>query len=222
VATHLIRVAVAARPHPHETVNGDATAVQWNDGGACRIAVIDGLGHGRDAAYASARAVEVLDAHPELGPADALRRCHTALVGTRGAAMAVACLDPARGELTYAGVGNIEAHLWQEGRRERPISYRGIVGAVLPTIRTFTLSLDADWTFIMHSDGVSARIDPAKLATQPPWQPEALAQAILARYSRASDDATVVVAAPNSSARLLLSPTSPPSISAADGSATRA
>jgi serine phosphatase RsbU (regulator of sigma subunit) len=197
VADPLIRVAVAARPHPNETVNGDATAVHWTDDGACRIAVIDGLGHGPDAAYASACAVKVLDAHPELGPAEVLRRCHLALAGTRGAAMAVALLDPTKRELSYAGVGNIEAHLWQSPeRRDRPISYRGIVGAVLPTIRTFTLALDTDWTFIMHSDGVSARIDPAKLATQPPWQPEALAQAILARYSRASDDATVVVATP--------------------------
>jgi serine phosphatase RsbU (regulator of sigma subunit) len=196
VADHLIEIAVAARPHPKETVNGDASAVHWSDD-VCRIAVIDGLGHGRDAAFASARAVAVLDAHPSIAPAEAIQRCHTALAGTRGAAMAVARLDPVRGELTYAGIGNIEAHLWQtDDRRERAISYRGIVGAVLPTIRTFTLTLGADWTFIMHSDGVSARIDTEALKAHSPWEPDALAEAILARYARASDDATVVVARP--------------------------
>jgi serine phosphatase RsbU (regulator of sigma subunit) len=193
VAEALIEIAVAARPHPNETVNGDAAAVHWSED-VCRIAVIDGLGHGRDAAYASACAVAVLDAHPSISPSEAIQRCHVALAGTRGAAMAVARLDPARGELTYAGVGNIEAHLWQEERRERPISYRGIVGAVLPTIRTFTIPLGVDWTFVLHSDGVSARIDTEALRTHGPWEPEALAQAILARYARASDDATVVVA----------------------------
>ena len=195
MADHLIRVAVAARPHPRETVNGDATAVHWADG-ACRIAVIDGLGHGPDAAFAAARAVETLDAHPALGPADALRRCHAALAGTRGAVMAVARLDPTQREMLYAGVGNIEAHLWQSARSGRPISYRGIVGTVLPTIRTFTLPLDPDWTLILHSDGVSARIDAEALTMGEPWEPEALAHAILARYGRASDDATVVVARP--------------------------
>jgi serine phosphatase RsbU (regulator of sigma subunit) len=197
VAGHLIDIAVAARPHPDETVNGDAATVQWLDG-VCRVSVIDGLGHGPAAAFASGRAVEVLDADPSLSPSEAIRRCHAALVGTRGAAMAVASLDPARGDLIFAGVGNIEAHLWQNGRRERPISYRGIVGSVLPTIRTFTLSFSGDWTFVMHSDGVSARIDIEALTSQTPWEPEAVAQAILARYARASDDATVVVARPAS------------------------
>jgi serine phosphatase RsbU (regulator of sigma subunit) len=195
VAGHLIDIAVAARPHPSETVNGDASAVQWS-GGICRIAVIDGLGHGPEAAYASARAVDALNAHPDLVPADAIRQCHTALQGTRGAAMAVARLDPVRQELLYAGVGNIEAHLWYPDRRERPISYRGIVGAVLPTIRSFMLHLDTDWTFILHSDGVSARIVADALVIRPPWEPQSLADAILARYARASDDAMVVVATP--------------------------
>ena len=195
MADHLIDVAVAARPHPNETVNGDATAVHWV-AGVCRVAVIDGLGHGREAAHAAARAVDALDAHPNLVPAEAIRLCHTALVGTRGAAMSVARLDPVRRELIYAGVGNIEAHLWHPARRERQISYRGIVGSVLPTIRSFTLPLDADWTFILHSDGVSARIDPDVLTPRPPWEPQVLADAILARYARASDDAIVVVAMP--------------------------
>lgn len=197
VAAHPIDVAVAARPHPAETVNGDAAAVHWVDG-VCRITVLDGLGHGPEAADASARALEVLDAHPDLVPAEAIRRCHGALIGTRGAVMSVARLDLARRELAYAGVGNIEAHLWQAGRRERPIAYRGIVGSVLPTIRTFTLALADDWTFILHSDGVSARLDPELAVTHPSWQPQALADAILARYARVSDDATVAVARPAS------------------------
>jgi serine phosphatase RsbU (regulator of sigma subunit) len=195
VADRSIDVAVAARPHPKETVNGDAIAVNRSEG-VCRIAVIDGLGHGPEAAYASGRAVEALGAHPDLSPAEAIRLCHAALAGTRGAAMSVARLDLNRDELIYAGVGNIDAHLWRPERRERPISYRGIVGSVLPTIRSFTLALGPEWTFILHSDGVSARIDPDALAIRPPWSPQALADAILARYARVSDDATVVVAVP--------------------------
>jgi serine phosphatase RsbU (regulator of sigma subunit) len=167
--------------------------VHWSNG-ACRIAVIDGLGHGVDAAAASTRAVSALDAHPGLGPADALRLCHAALVGSRGAAISIACVDPEQDALVYAGVGNVEAHLWQPEHRERLIAYRGIVGSVMPTVRAFTLPLGQEWTLVLHSDGVSARFDPSAVDVPIPWEPEMLAQAILARYARPTDDAVVVVA----------------------------
>jgi serine phosphatase RsbU (regulator of sigma subunit) len=197
VAQQQIVVAVAGRPHPAEVVSGDAATYHWSNG-TCRIAVIDGLGHGADAAKAAQRAVATLDAHPELGPAEGLRACHAALLGSRGAAMSIARLDPERGELIYAGVGNVEAHLWSREHRERPIAYRGIIGSVIPTIRSFTVPLGEGWTLILHSDGVSARIDEDALDARSPWDPEELAQAILARYARASDDAIVVVARPAS------------------------
>jgi serine phosphatase RsbU (regulator of sigma subunit) len=195
VAEHRVLVAVAGRPHPAEVVSGDAAAVHWWDGG-CRIAVIDGLGHGVEAALAARRAIAALDAGPDLAPADALRACHTALLGSRGAAISIARVDMDQRELVYAGIGNVEAHLWQRERREHPIAYRGIVGSVMRTVRPFKLPLGDDWTLILHSDGVSARIEAEVLGVGPPWEPESLAQAILARYARATDDAIVVVARP--------------------------
>jgi len=56
VADHPILIGIAERPYPGETVSGDAYAVHWV-GDACRIAVIDGLGHGPEAAKASASAI---------------------------------------------------------------------------------------------------------------------------------------------------------------------
>ena len=188
-----ITIGVASRPYPSEIVNGDAHAIHQSDG-ICRIAVIDGLGHGVEAAAASARAVAVLDAHPELDPAEALRRCHTALVGTRGAAISVARLDLTRGEMVYAGIGNVEAHLWQGGKHERLIAYRGIIGSAMRTVRPFTMPLAEEWTLLMHSDGVSARADLHALNAPTPWDPPALAQAVLDTYGRQHDDALAVVA----------------------------
>jgi hypothetical protein len=137
-------VAAAGRPCVGEMVSGDRWTVEWS-GAACRIAVIDGLGHGPLAAEAAAAAVQALKEQPELGPAEALRRCHTALRGTRGAAISVARIDPVAGSLSYAGVGNVEARLWRNGHQERPIAYRGIVGNALPTIRVFEFLLGPAW-----------------------------------------------------------------------------
>jgi serine phosphatase RsbU (regulator of sigma subunit) len=188
-----ILIGAAGRPHPFETVSGDAHAVHWWNQ-FCRIAVIDGLGHGVDAAAAAQRAVALLDAHPDLDPSEALRRCHIALAGTRGAAISVVRIDADCRELVYAGIGNVEAHLWQHGKRERLIVYRGIIGSAMRTVRSFTVQLAESWTLLMHTDGISPRADIRAVGLTPPWHPETLARAILDAYGRQHDDALAVVA----------------------------
>ena len=187
-----ITIAVASRPHPTETVNGDTWAIDWHDG-ACRIAVVDGLGHGPQAAAAALAARQALAAHPDLLPAAALVLLHTALRGTRGAAISIAHVDLATGSLTYAGVGNVEARLWQAGKAQRLLAFRGIVGSTLPTVRPVTCPLAAPWLLALHTDGVSARFE---LEATAPAALQAAADDLLARWGRATDDATIVLAAP--------------------------
>lgn len=190
-----LTIVAAARPHPHESVSGDAWTVQTTDEGARRLAVIDGLGHGPPAHEAARRAVDALAAAPELPPDRALALCHRALAGTRGAAISIAWLAPGGDELVFAGVGNAEGRIWQPEGERRLLAQRGIVGAAVPTIRPVRFALAADWLLIMHSDGISDRFASASL---PGWggplQP--LAETILERHGRASDDATVVLVAP--------------------------
>jgi serine phosphatase RsbU (regulator of sigma subunit) len=188
-------VAAATRPYPGETANGDAWSVQWTEN-ACRIAVIDGLGHGPAAAAAARAATDTLAAHPDLAPDEALRLCHQALAGTRGAAISIARIEPAGARLIYAGVGNIEARLWQAAGLQRPIAYRGIVGATLRTIRPFELRLEPQWLLFVHTDGVSARFEPEGLSAFTWRDPQRLADEVLRGWGRPTDDATVVVVCP--------------------------
>ena len=197
MAHRAILIAAAARPHPTEVVSGDAWHVDWTAAG-CRIAVVDGLGHGPDAAAAAARAGAVLAAAPHASPGEALRLCHDALRGTRGAAVGIAAIEPALGLLTFAGVGNVEARLVAGRRTLRLPSSRGIVGAVLPTLRPLQAALEPGWLLILHSDGVSDRFDLQEIPAAS-GDPQRLADAILARWGRATDDATVVVAQPATS-----------------------
>ena len=52
-------------------------------------------------------AVRVFRESASLGPAEIIRKAHAALWSTRGAALAVARIDRERGEVRFAGVGNI-------------------------------------------------------------------------------------------------------------------
>lgn len=195
MADRSLSIGVASRPYPHEPVSGDAHAIHWH-GEICRLTVIDGLGHGIEAAEAAACAIETLDAHPEADPRTALERCHVALHGTRGAAISIAQIDLGRREIVYAGVGNVEAHIWQAERHDRLIAYRGIVGSAIRTIRTFTTPLAESWTLLMHSDGISARADIHAVGLNHPADPTALAEALLQQYGRHTDDALAVVVQP--------------------------
>lgn len=186
-----MKIASATRAFPGEIANGDLAAVTLNEG-AARLALIDGLGHGPEAATAAETAGKVLTTHPNLSPTEALRLCHVALRGTRGAAISVIAIDPAADHLVFAGVGNVDARLWSVDRTQQFIPNRGIVGATLPTIRPIELDLPRRWRLLMYSDGVSGRFDWSELADLADADPLALAEAVLARRARDTDDATVI------------------------------
>lgn len=193
MADPTLAIGTAARPYPGEQVSGDGWSIDWHKG-TCRIALIDGLGHGVEAAAATLAATTALASRPELSPADALRLCHQALQGTRGAVISVARIDPSGARLTYAGVGNVEARLWQPPEQQRPIAYRGIVGVALPTLRSFELELRPDWMLMLHTDGVTSRFDLQELAPLIGGDPDVLASEVLRRWGRQTDDATVLIA----------------------------
>jgi len=195
MADQTLAVAGVSRPYPGETANGDTWTVEWHDG-ACRIAVIDGLGHGPAAAVAAQRARDLLRARPDLPPEEALRACHEALRGTRGAVISIAWMAVDAHEVVYAGIGNVEAQLRQGGRTQRLVAYRGIVGVTLPTPRSVVSALERDWLLLVHTDGVSARFAVESVPEVASPTPEVLATAVLAGWGRATDDATVVVARP--------------------------
>ena len=111
--------------------------------------------------------------------------------------IAVAVIEPERLRLTYAGIGNIEARLRQNAEEHRLVNYRGIVGAHIPTVRSFELALAPDWLLVLHTDGVSSHFQLDESLAFRDLQPQALAEALLAEWSRPTDDATVVVIRPD-------------------------
>lgn len=196
MANDPLLIVAAERPFPGEPVSGDAWCVTWH-AGHCRIALIDGLGHGPAAAQAAQAAVATLNQRPELSPADALAACHGALAGSRGAAISVVQIAPVARQLTYAGIGNVEGRLGTDDGATRLIAYRGIIGSARHQVRSFDYTLDRSWWLLLHTDGISSRMEITEPMASNASALQAQADSLLARWARLTDDATLLLAVPH-------------------------
>lgn len=184
---------VFATPYPGETVCGDAWIVLHGTD-RTTIVVSDGLGHGIDAAKASAEAVRTArDLGAGAGPAEQIQAMHEALRGTRGAAVGVASIRPAEHEIIFAGVGNISAVLIGEGSRTL-VTLDGIVGNGSPRVREYGYPFPTDSVLVMHSDGITNRWDLAAYPGLMLRDPAIIAAVLHRDASRGRDDAAIVVA----------------------------
>lgn len=186
-------IAWAAAGRALEEESGDLDVVVLFQGGAL-VALLDGLGHGPEAAAAARAAAPVLEAHASDAVEVLVRRCHEALRKTRGAVMSLASFRVADSSMTWIGVGNVDGILLRGsggGRGDAIVGRGGVVGYQLPSLRTSTVRVAPGDTLIMTTDGIHSRFT-ADLAIDQP--PQALAASILARFARSSDDAHVVVA----------------------------
>ncbi len=187
--------SAAGRPLPGEGVSGDAAVEVDLDGGGAMLAVVDGLGHGTEAAAAADRAREVVEASAG-EPIDAmLHLTHDALARTRGVAMTVASIS-CSGEMRWVGVGNVEAHvLRRDGHRSRRVAsavlYGGVLGYRLPVVRVSTLLLEPGDLLLMATDGIAPSFT-EDLALADPV--ERVAATVLERWARPTDDALVAAA----------------------------
>ena len=191
----LIDWGVATLTLPGERESGDLHLVKPVRAGVL-VSVVDGLGHGAEAAAAARAAVAALNRHAQESVLPLLQRCHQALAGTRGAVVSVALFDRADGSMTWLGVGNVEGVLLYAdagGRRgrERLVTRGGIVGSELPPLRAEVLAVAPGDTLVLATDGIQSGFADELTVDAPPQQ---LADQILARSGKSTDDALVLVA----------------------------
>ncbi|SCL16885.1 Anti-sigma regulatory factor (Ser/Thr protein kinase) [Micromonospora rhizosphaerae] len=182
------------RPITGEQVSGDGYAVRVAEG-RHQVLVCDGLGHGPLAAAATDAAFAAFRAAPAGPPGAVVLHLHRAMSHTRGAALAVAELDPAAGLLRYAGLGNIAAMIVVGGERRRSlVSLPGIAGHRRPAVREYDYPWQAGATLVMHSDGVVDRWDLADYPGLDGRAPLVTAATLLRDAGIRRDDACVLVA----------------------------
>jgi negative regulator of sigma-B (phosphoserine phosphatase) len=173
---------------PGERQNGDAVLLRQNEAGETMLAVIDGLGHGPDAAVASRAAIELLTLMP-VGArvAEAMQEIHRGLRGTRGAAATLCVIKEQT--LEICAVGNVA--LMCTNCVVPLVLSAGVLGHQVAKFRVSESPLKPGARLALLSDGVSTRFRLEELRHLTP--PEAC-EFIMSRYRRKEDDATVLVA----------------------------
>ena len=175
--------------------SGDLHVVVQFEGGAL-VALIDGLGHGAEAADAARAAARILEAHAREPVLALVDRCHAGLRLTRGAVMSIASFAASDSSITWVGVGNVDGVLLRArgnllGGNAAILTRGGVVGYQLPLLRAATVPLTIGDTLIMTTDGIrSGFAQGLDLARSP----EEIAEGILSGHSKGTDDARVVVA----------------------------
>jgi len=195
-ADHLkIDTAFATLPHPGQSESGDLCLVK-RVGKGTLVAVVDGLGHGQEAATAAHAAVAALDKYSREPLIDLVRRCHDALVGLRGVVLGLAYLDPHAATMTWLGVGNVGGLLLRADLGNRPsritlVPNAGFIGAepAHPTARSVALALGD--TVILFSDGIKDGFAESLRLSNTPQQ---IADDVITRHVKGNDDALVLVA----------------------------
>lgn len=178
-------------PMRGEDVAGDSWALAGDATSATAI-VADGLGHGPLAAEASELACTVAMQGAQQGAAVILDDAHAALRATRGAAVAAVRFDMLRDELTFAGIGNISAHLFGSNDRRQLLSHNGIVGSNMRKVQEFAAPWDADSLLVLHSDGLTARWNLADYPGLARCHPAVIAGVLYRDFTRGRDDVTVL------------------------------
>lgn len=190
-----IDTAFAMLPLPGQSESGDRCLIK-RVGKGTLIAVVDGLGHGQDAASAAHAAIAALDQYSREPLADLVRRCHDALIGLRGVVLGLAYLDPQAATMTWLGIGNVGGILLRADLGNRPsritlVPNAGFIGGeqTHPTTRSVPLALGD--TIIMFSDGIRDGFAESLVLSNTPQE---IADFVITRHVKGNDDALVLIA----------------------------
>lgn len=186
--------SVAARPVSGQNVSGDLHFLKQFEN-RILVAAVDGIGHGDEAATAARRAVEILDRHAADPVILLLKRCHEALLQTRGVVLTVAKLNTVENTMTWLGVGNVEGRLLRADTaashpRESVLLRGGIVGYQLPALQASVIPVAAGDLLILATDGIHPFFEDGINLNEPTKQ---IADKILSRHFKGNDDALVLV-----------------------------
>ena len=195
VESSLLDCGVAGRAFPGFSQSGDRYVSQRTREGAL-VAVVDGLGHGEEAAAAALKACAMLGANAEDNVISLIKQCHVCLCGMRGVVMSLASFNFRDALMTWIGVGNVQGTLLRHDSRMRGgdeslLLRPGVIGDHLPALQASVLPIFAGDSLIFATDGVQPNFDHSQVRN---LAPRKAAENVLAHYAKRHDDALILVA----------------------------
>lgn len=174
-----------------EPICGDGwTIVQGR--GRVVVFVVDGLGHGPDAAAAARAAIQAVEKNAQREAPDIIDAVHDSLRHTRGAAGAIAMLQPESELCIFCGIGNISASIRGPGSTRSMVSHNGTLGHQVRKIQEFQYPFPKGSLLVMHSDGIATHWDLAAYPGIEVRHPAFVSAALFRDHSRGRDDLTVL------------------------------
>lgn len=186
-----LQIGAFSRCKPGELLNGDAYVIVHLSPLKTIVAIIDGLGHGKEAHLASNLIKEQILLKTNLQMDEMIFYLHQSARGTRGAVIGIALIDTEKSKLNYVGIGNIEGFVNSESGKKSLLSFGGILGHNIRTPRIFEFPFGPGDSLCMYSDGLNSRWNINDIN----WKdhPQAIADFLINNYSRVNDDATVLI-----------------------------
>jgi len=189
-----LRIGAMCLPAPFESVSGDAWAAAASDAGdSFNVLLVDGLGHGPEAAKAAQAATEAFAEAPAREVREAVQQLHQRLQTTRGAAVCVLGLDTEGERIAWSGAGNIVGRVLSGTFDKTFVTQHGTAGMQIRKPETATMELPPHALVVLHSDGIETRWHAERIRPLLQKDPTLVAAVLLRDHTRHRDDATVVV-----------------------------
>jgi serine phosphatase RsbU (regulator of sigma subunit) len=181
---------IASRPIEGEEESGDDYVIRVIHSHII-IGVIDGLGHGIEAAHAAKEAVRQIKTATFTGLDQLLTVCHDNLRKTRGAVMTLVDIDLIQHQLNWTGVGNIASVLihTDNEKTETLLTRGGVVGGSMPTHHIHATQFKKNDILLMASDGIK---DHFREINYENYSMQDLADTILNQFNKNTDDALIL------------------------------
>lgn len=192
--TEQIDYFYSIRPCLGERVSGD-TAVVEQKGDLVAIAIIDALGHGKNAHVVARAAEDYLQKNWDDDVCHRMLHLHNHLKGSLGAAVGLAILDLETNQLSYTGVGNTVIRILHQQNKndsQRLYSTEGIVGDRISHPTEQKIQLGQSDLILFYTDGIKEHFSIQEYPTIFIDDVMTIAKKVVRLFGKNYDDATCI------------------------------
>ncbi len=155
------------------------------------LSVIDGLGHGEEAAKSAEEIKGYLLENYKDPLKSLLKGAHRNIRSLRGSVVGIAKIDLRKSTFKCSGAGNIRIRIFGEDQK-RHLFPPGTIGRNLKNVRERKLPYEKGNVVIIYSDGISSKFDFEKRKLFK-MSAQETAEYISEEYGKPKDDQTVIV-----------------------------